>query len=72
MAKERLIACIHYVNEHNCDLGKECEFWGHCQTCKTYSAIRGGAPARVDKRRQKKEKISKKELKSYIKDVKNV
>lgn len=28
MARERLIACQHYVNEGNCDLGKKCEFWG--------------------------------------------
>ena len=48
MAKERLIACQHYINEGNCDLGKECEFWGHCQTCKTYKATPGGKPARVD------------------------
>lgn len=59
MAKERLVACQHYVNEGNCDLSKECEFWGHCQTCKTYSAIRGGKPARVDLRAKKNDKFMK-------------
>lgn len=59
MAKERLIACQHYVNEGNCDLGKECAFWGHCQTCKTYSAQKGGKPARVDLRAKKNDKFMK-------------
>ena len=32
--KERGL-CIHYQfeGEGGCDLGKKCEFWGHCQTC---------------------------------------
>lgn len=59
MAKERLIACQHYVNEGNCDLGKECAFWGHCQTCKTYKATPGGKPARVDLRKKKNEQFMK-------------
>lgn len=59
MAKERLVACQHYINEGNCDLGKECAFWGHCQTCKTYSAIPGGKPARVDLRQKKNDKFMK-------------
>lgn len=59
MAKERLIACIHYKAENECDLGKKCEFWGHCQTCKTYSAIRGGKPARRDLRQKKNDKFMK-------------
>ena len=65
MAKDRTIACIHYVNENNCDLGKPCEFWGHCQTCKTYKKKPGGLPARTDNRRQKLQKIQKKELKNF-------
>lgn len=69
MSRTREIACIHYIHEHNCDLGKEAEFYGHCQICKSYSAKKGGRPARVDRRKQKQEKINKKELKSYVKCV---
>ena len=37
--KTREIACQHYIHEHNCDLGKEAEFYGHCQTCKNYKKL---------------------------------
>lgn len=69
MAKTREIACIHYKCEHNCDLGRDAEFRGLCQTCPTYSAKKGGRPARVDRRKQKQEKINKKELRNYVKSV---
>ena len=59
--KTREIACQHYIHEHNCDLGKEAEFYGHCQTCKTYSAKRGGKAARTDNRKQKLDRIMRKE-----------
>lgn len=59
--KTREIACQHYIYEHNCDLGKEAEFYGHCQTCKTYSAKRGGKAARTDNRKQKLDRIMRKE-----------
>lgn len=69
MAKVREIACIHYKYHGCCDLGKNADFYGHCQTCPTYSAKKGGRPARVDRRKQKQEKINKKELKNYVKYV---
>lgn len=59
MAKTREIACIHYVCEGNCDLGKEGTFRKKCQTCKTYKAIPGGLPARKNLRKEKKEKFMK-------------
>lgn len=59
--KDREIACQHYIHEHNCDLGKEAEFYGRCQTCKTYSAKRGGKAARTDNRKQKLDRIMRKE-----------
>lgn len=65
MSKTREIACIHYICEGNCDLGKEGTFRKHCQTCKTYKKIPGGKPARTDNRRQKINKITKKELKNW-------
>lgn len=61
MAKTREIPCIHYVCHGNCDLGKDAEFYGLCQTCPTYKAKRGAAPARVDNRRKKLEKIRKRD-----------
>ena len=64
MAKDRGL-CIHYLNEGNCDLGKECSFWGHCQTCPTWKRKPGVKPARVDNRRKKAEKIMRKEKYDY-------
>ena len=61
MAKTREIACIHYVCEGNCKLGKDATFRGHCQTCLTYKKIPGGKPARTDNRKQKMERIMRKE-----------
>jgi hypothetical protein len=61
MAKSREIACIHYKAEGECDLGKEGTFRRQCQICKTYRAIPGGKPARTDHRRQKLERINRKE-----------
>jgi len=57
MAKNREIACIHYICEGNCALGKEGTFRKHCQTCKTYKAVPGGLPARKNLKREKLNKI---------------
>ena len=61
MAKTREIACIHYVCNGKCDLGKGADFYGHCQTCPTYKKKPGGKPARTDNRRQKMDRILRKE-----------
>ena len=61
MAKTREIVCIHYINKGNCDLGKCAEFYGLCQTCPQYKKKPGAKPARTDTRKQKLERISKKE-----------
>lgn len=63
--RDREIACIHYIHNGNCDLGKKAEFYGLCQTCKSYSAKRGSQPARTDNRKQKMERIMKKERNRY-------
>lgn len=60
MAKERGV-CIHYVNEGNCDLGKDCAFWGHCQTCPTWKRKPGAKPARPDVRRKKLDKARRRD-----------
>ena len=59
--KDREIACVHYKAEGVCDLGKDGTFRGHCQICPTYSPLRHGRPARTDTRRQKAERIMRKE-----------
>ena len=62
MAKTREIACQHYKYEGCCDLGKDAEFRGHCQTCSSYKKLKGGKLARIDNRRKKLEKINKREM----------
>jgi hypothetical protein len=59
--RDREIACVHYICEGQCALGKDAEFRGHCQNCKTYKKLPGGKPARTDNRRRKMDKIIKKE-----------
>lgn len=59
MAKTREIACMHYVCEKNCDLGKEGTFYGQCQTCKNYKPVKGGQPARRNLKKEKNEKFMK-------------
>ena len=63
MAKTRELPCIHYVCANQCDLGKEAEFYGLCQTCPSYKARKGSAPARTDTRREKLEKAKKNDFK---------
>ena len=67
MSKERGV-CIHYRYEGCCDLGKNCEFWGHCQTCPSHRPKKG-ASIRKDYRSKKKNDIYKKELNDYVKFV---
>ena len=61
MAKTREIVCLHYISKGNCDLGKNAEFYGLCQTCPSYKKKPGSKPARVDNRKKKLDKILKKE-----------
>jgi hypothetical protein len=60
--RDREIQCIHYLNEKNCDLGKEGTFRHQCQTCKNYVPLKGGKPARTDRRGSKQERINRKEM----------
>jgi hypothetical protein len=59
--KDRVIVCEHYVNEGTCDLGKEGTFWHHCQTCGSYKKKAGAKPARTDNRKQKLDRIRRRE-----------
>lgn len=60
MAKERG-QCVHYLNEHNCELGKECEYWGHCQTCPKWVRKPGARNPKPDRRREKEARRIRKE-----------
>ena len=57
----REIPCIHYICEGNCDLGKQGTFRKKCQTCTTYKKKPGAKPARTDNRKQKLDRIYRKE-----------
>ena len=61
MSRTREIVCIHYINKGNCDLGKNAEFYGLCQTCPSYAKKPGAKPARTDNRKKKLDKINRKE-----------
>ena len=61
MAKTREVVCLHYISKGNCDLGKNAEFYGLCQTCPSYKKKSGSKPARVDNRKKKLDKILKQE-----------
>ena len=61
MGKTREIVCLHYISKGNCDLGKNAEFYGLCQTCPSYKKKPGSKPVRVDNRKKKLERILKKE-----------
>jgi hypothetical protein len=61
MAKGREIQCLHYICEHQCDLGKDAVFRKLCQTCSGYKKKPGAKPRRTDTRKQKLERIMRKE-----------
>lgn len=61
MAKTREIQCVHYINEGNCALGRGGEFYGTCQTCRNYKKKPNARPNRKDTRRQRLERIEKRE-----------
>lgn len=66
MAKTREVVCIHYINRGGCELGKDAEFYGLCQTCPAYKKKPGAKPARTDNRKKKLDRINKKELNKHI------
>ena len=60
--KTREIVCQFYICKGSCAKGKNAAQYGICQHCKKYRKKEGAAPARTDKRKQKLEKIRKREL----------
>lgn len=67
MAKDREIVCTYYTYEGGpCDKrGISAHFRGECQTCRHYSKLTGAKPARTDNRKQKMNKIQRKEMRNY-------
>ena len=63
--KTREIACKHYAAEGQCKLGKEGTFYKACQHCRVYSPLLNGRPARVNTKRQRLERIRRKEKFDY-------
>jgi hypothetical protein len=59
--KDREVQCKFYLNEKNCLKGREGTFKKKCQTCDKYIPLPGGKPARTDNRRQKMDRIRRKE-----------
>ena len=60
--KTREIGCQVYICKGSCTKGENAALYGTCQQCKKYRKKEGAAPARTDKRKQKLEKIRKREL----------
>ena len=65
MARTRERQCIYYEYEGKCSKGKKGTFLKQCQTCNTYRTKAGAAPRRTDNRKQKMNKIQKKEMRNY-------
>ena len=59
--KDREIVCESYICEGECSKGREGTFRKACQTCGKYRPIRGGKAARTDNRKQKLDRIMRKE-----------
>ena len=61
MAKTKEIVCVHYICKGQCELGKDAEIYGICQTCGRYEKKPGAKPARSDTRKQRLDRINRKE-----------
>lgn len=61
MAKDREIQCKFYICEGSCSKGREGTFRGSCQHCAKYRPKLGSKPARTDTRKQKLDRIIRKE-----------
>lgn len=62
MAKDREIMCIYYEYEGKCSKGREGTFRKQCQICSKYRPKKGAAPARKNLKREKLEKIRKRDF----------
>lgn len=60
--KDRNLLCEYYICAGQCKKGKVCYAQKEMQHCSLYIPNKQSQPLRTDKRKQKKEKILKKEL----------
>ena len=67
MAKTREIICKYYTYAGGpCNKrGISVHFCDECQICRKYDPVKGAKPARTDNRRQKNERIARKEKFDY-------
>ena len=65
MARTRERQCEFYICEGQFSKGREGTFLKQCQTCNKYRAKAGAAPRRTDNRKQKMNKIQKREMRNY-------
>ena len=65
MARTRERQCEFYICEGQCSKGREGTFLKQCQTCNKYRAKAGAPPRRTDNRKQKMNKIQKREMRNY-------
>ena len=65
MARTRERQCEFYICEGQCSKGREGTFLKQCQTCNKYRAKAGAVPRRTDNRKQKMNKIQKREMRNY-------
>jgi hypothetical protein len=63
--RDRERQCVYYEYEGSCLKGREGTFRHSCQTCSSYSALKNGKKAREDTRKQRKERIYRKEEYDY-------
>lgn len=56
MSKDRFVKCEYYLNEGNCQKGREGIFYRTCQHCNLYKPVRGAFPAKKNLKKQKLQK----------------
>lgn len=65
MAKDRIVPCEHYVCKGDCNLGRNAEYTGYCQKCNEYVPQKRNIE-KVNRRKEKLEKIKKKEFREEL------
>lgn len=57
--KDRGIACVSYICESNCEIGREGTFHKYCQRCDKYKPTPGGRNIKPNRKKEKLAKIDK-------------
>ncbi len=67
--KDRNVACIYYVCEHECLKGREGTFSHYCQKCDKYQPQKTAARVHKNLRKEKLDAIKTREFKRGIYDT---